>query len=171
MNRLPFVWELNYEGIVSHAIGSPHGIQWFSADKYIKDIVYYLDGKCAVLAEAEINQGGTIDAVIIDIAKEKSIPRKIVTAEKERKAFDEYYSVYLDCPQADRAYRKGDAKMLKAIYGRPGFNLDQFTWNLAERSLRWLKTTPSLLVANLAHFIIEPTILAHFQKRGIQPKI
>ncbi len=47
MNKLPFVWELKYKDIASHAIGTCHWIQ----DIFREDIKKYLQGKSCAMNE------------------------------------------------------------------------------------------------------------------------
>jgi len=49
--KLPFVWELNYNGVISHAIGSIHAFPF--TEKYVKSIAnYVLDKECVMMEYA-----------------------------------------------------------------------------------------------------------------------
>lgn len=167
MNKLPFVWKLDYQGIISHAIGSPHGLNMYSP-KYIQDLLHYLEDKNTVLVETQINYGGTLDAAIVDITSDRELLLKECATGKESDAFDNQYSVYLNTPEALEPYQKGDAEKIKKIYGEHASYLDAFNNNMFEKSWRWLTIAPSLLVCNLARLLIEPSLLTMYEGKGIK---
>lgn len=170
MNKLPFVWELDYDGVVSHAIGSPHGLRMITFNKYTQDILHHLENKSAVLLEPKAHKRESLDAAIYDIAREQGISSKPICSEQESEAFNAHYSALLSGAQNIAAYQREDEAKLKETYGGPAFNLELINGKLAEHSWRWLRTVPSLLVANLAHFLVEPSLLKKYEEKEIKIK-
>jgi hypothetical protein len=170
MNKLPFTWELEYKGIISHAIGSPHWLRMVSASRYTQDILHKLEGKSTILLEANTQKNEVLEIAVADIALSQGLQLKTIATEQERNAFDSYYSSSAMNTEAASAYIKEDSEQLKKMYGRPDFKLSKITDNIAERSQEWIKTTPALLVTNLAHFLIVPSLIKIYEKNGIKAK-
>ncbi len=173
MNKLPFVWELKYEGVVSHTIGSPKGITTISPEHYIKDIVNYLDGKKVVFVEPTVIIG-TLDNVIVDIANDVKLRQKlrieINTTEVERKAVSSHYSHLVNTKEAADAYKSGNETELKKMYGKLTPSLNLVNKNIVIRSLHDIGAEPTLLVANLAHFVVEPSLVKMYEEKKIEIK-
>lgn len=170
MNKLPFVWELDYDGVVSHAIGSPHGLRMITFDRYTQDILHKMENKNAVLLEPKMNKREPLDAAVYDIAREQGISYKPISSEADSEAFYAHYAVLLNGAQAAVAYHREDEDCLKKAYGGPAFNLELINGKIVEHSWRWIRTVPSLIVANLAHFLVEPSIIKLYQEKGIKIK-
>ena len=168
MSKPPFVWELSSGKVVSHAIGSPHGLMMY-AKQYTRDIVHFLDGKQLVLVEELINPGDTIDAITVDIATERGFPIKEIASNIERR----FFSRYAECLDhtAIEPYQKGDEEAMKKLYEKirivPPHECNS---NMVDRSLQHLRKTPSLIVINLAHLIVEPSMLTMYGQKGITVK-
>lgn len=170
MNTLPFIWELDSNGIVSHAIGMPRGLSMLCPEHFTKNIIHYLDGKNVVFVESFIPHRGTLDAAIVDIARAIELPLKRIIAENERKAFYVHYSARINNNEAAHAYRKGDETELKKMYGPPIANLDTDNRTMLERSMPIIKAVPALLTTNLVNFLVEPSLLDLYQEKEIKVK-
>lgn len=170
MNKLPFVWELEQDGVVSHAIGSPGAHAMPSPEHYTQDIMRYLDDKHLVLVESAVPYGGTLEAAVADITRAMELPLKCVSPNHEATKFHLYYERRINTREAAEAYKKGDLEEMRKFYGEPMSQHKAINHNIAERSARLFKVVPSLLVVNLAHFIIEPTLLKMYEEREIKIK-
>ncbi len=170
MNTLPFVWELNKDNVISHVIGSPNVRSMPNPASYTKDIVHYLDGKDLIFVESSIPRGGTIESIVADIAREKQLKLNCVASERESEAFYIYYSSQINTKELADAYKKGDEEKLKEAYGIPMDKHDKFNKNIVDLSAPFFNALPTLLVANLAHFIVEPSMLTMYQEKGIKIK-
>ncbi len=168
MSALPFVWELNHERVVSHIIGSPKGLPALKPETYAKDIVHYLDGKKVVFVETFIPTKGTLDAAVVDIASAMELSLKRIITEDERKIFNEHYSAKLHNKEATGIYKKGDEAEMKKIYGASIADIKSINENMVVKSIRFVKSVPTLIVANLAHFLVEPSLLTMYQDKGIK---
>jgi hypothetical protein len=169
MNKLPFVWELKHKGVVSHAIGSPHGLM-ISADRYVQDILNRLENKCAVLGESNAFEHQAIDSAIVDIARAQKITYRSISTKEEKENFYEHYYPRICNKSAIESFRKGDEAALKEAYGKPELSIDLINTDIAERSWRWIAKVPSLIVANLAHFIVDTSLLQIYEEKGIKTK-
>jgi len=176
MNKLPFVWELKSKGdlhsedCISHAIGSPHGLMIY-ASQYTKDLLQFLEDKSIVLVESNVNYGGTLDATLVDISNDFKMPIKEIASREDREAFEDQYSVYLNGQTAVEAYKQGDEEAIKKIYGAQIAPLtEKCNTSMAKESLRFFKTLKALIMVDLAHFLIEPSLLTMYKDKGIEIK-
>ncbi len=78
MNKLPFVWELNNEGIISHAVGSIHCVE----NIYAQDAKRLLDGKKHLLTEARTEDATVLEQLEICHIKLGSSIEKLTQKEK-----------------------------------------------------------------------------------------
>ncbi len=172
--KLPFVWELKNELLTSHLIGSPHGFSINHA-LYTVDLVKYLNDKGLVLVE-EINGFGNLDATVELIARETKVDIKPIATSEESNIFYHRYGFNLrDQPEPVAAYRQADADKLKKIYEGVKNDLtpdqlrilEQCNPNMVALSLPELEKLPALIIVDLAHLLIEPTMLQFYQKKGI----
>jgi len=170
MNKLPFVWELSSNVSVSHAIGVTSVRSMHRPEQYTQDIVQYMDRKNLIFTESSVPYGGTIEAIIADIARAKEVTIRCIATERESKSFYKYYSDQVDTKEAADAYKKGDEAELKKLYAFPMPNHRKINENIVERSTPFIKIVSTLLVANLAHFLVEPSILQMYEEKEIKIK-
>ncbi len=190
MNKLPFVWELNNKGIISHAIGSPHGLE-IRTSLYTPEVIKYLQGKTCVLLEDEDEfHRQPLDKMVFDLAYDMDMPiRGLETIEESNYTRGVYLLASLtvlkplsyDRIAAFKSYAKGDEEPLREVCRQQEEWLKEAlepidyiqhcarNSNMAERSLINL-TKPSLLIVGLAHLILEPSMLSMYQEKGIGVK-
>ena len=168
--KLPFVWEMKHEDAVSHAMGAVNVRSMPRPENYTKDIVHYLDGKDIVFVESVVPDAGTLDYAVVDIARDKELILRRISTKDESKKFYLYYSALINNREAAAAYKKGDEAELKIIYGAPMDSHNAINTNIVEQSIRFIKALPTLLAANLAHFLVEPSLLTLYQENGIKIK-
>jgi len=118
--KLPFVWELNYKGIISHGVGLDYGVP----NKYQKDIEKFLEGKEKLLVEKSIVgecffQPFPLNPAIQDTACKMKIPVISLETPKEHA-----YAglVYKGKPNDQHvrekiiiAYNEGDEKTIRSL--------------------------------------------------------
>lgn len=176
--KLPFVWELKNELFTSHLIGSPHGFS-INHTLYTMDLCKYLNDKGCVLVE-EINGFGGLDKTLEFIARETKMSIKAIATQEESTVFYRRYGFNLrDQPEPVAAYRQADADKLKGLYEAINSDLtpdqlhilEQCNSNMVTESLKELENLPALIMVDLAHLLIEPTMLDFYQKKGIEIKI
>ncbi len=170
MNKLPFIWELSNEITVSHAIGVTNVRSMHRPEQYTKDIVQYMDSKNLIFVESAVPYGGTIEAVVTDIARAKEVTVRCIATELESASFYTYYSDQIDTREAADFYKKGDETELRKLYAFPMSSHRKINENIVERSAPLIKIVSTLLIANLAHFLVEPSILQMYQEKELKIK-
>ncbi len=175
--KLPFVWELKDKQITSHIVGSPHGIQ-IDFRKYVPDLFSYLNEKGCVLVE-ELKGFGELDALTEIVAKERGMQLAgLATEEKSNLFYNKYARPLAYEPAATMAFKKGDENEMRKIYleKQSTLTLSQSqtlkTCNpsMVERSLAYLRKAPSLILVDLAHLLIGPTLLKYYDDEGFEIK-
>ncbi len=180
MNKLPFVWELNNKGVISHIIGIPQAD--IKTTTYTPDIVHYLDGKKRVLFEDNRGKHNGIELVIEDIVTETGCAFTELQDIEENTYF--WFKESLN--SNDRmalllAYTNGDEKSMREFCERHGrfvktsLSPEEFSQHVKyavqmfERSLLYLQQ-PCLATISMPFLLTRPSLLTFYKLKGIEVK-
>ena len=175
--KLPFVWELKDKQMISHIVGSPHAIQ-VNCNTYVPDLFKYLNEKGCVLVE-ELKAFGGLDALAEIVAKERSMQLTGLATTEESNVFYNKYALPLAYePAATMAFRKGDENEMRRLYldkqstftSSQSQTLKTCNPHMVERSLIHLRKVSSLILVDLAHLLIGPTMLKYYNDEGFEIK-
>ncbi len=228
MSKLPFVWELNNKGIISHAIGTYHWIP----DLFREDVKKYVHNKSCVMVECrddpdyfffkhvrengleehiadqikkdpanrELYQArarefaecaGGLDFDVEDVARSLSIPVIGLETKEEHAlyyAIGEKYNVMGTMNRGEPStgppenFVFGDEETAKkncaedilhwkSIMSKEDLEtLMRRNPNMVERSMQHIIRAPSLIAVGTAHYFANPTLLALYEREGIDVK-
>lgn len=184
MNKLPFVWELNYKGIVSHGVGLYHFIE----NKYQKDIARFLKDKKSLLVEKTFigeyfPLPFPLDPAIQNFAYEK-MKLKVIPLETKQENMRAGL-VYKNKPSnkhtvqaIKNAYLNGDEQKLRKLVEKgveKNFSkkdisqIESRNRLLARRSLEHLIENPQMVAVGVFHFTAyQPTLIDLYKEKGIK---
>ncbi len=175
MSKLPFVWKLEKDGVISHIVGSPHGIQ-IDCRAYVPDLFKYLNEKGCVLVE-ELKAFGGLDGLAETVAKERGMHLTGLAKRDESNVFFKKYALPLAKePASVISFKKGDDNEMRKLYLEKQDTLTLSESKIAktcnpcmvERSLKELKKAPTLIIVDLAHLLIGPTMLKYYDDEGFE---
>jgi hypothetical protein len=172
--KLPFVWKLESGEIVSHAIGSPHAIN-VDYRIYVPALFRLIEDKGCVLVE-ELQGFGGLDALAETVAKERNMHLAgLSTADESTAYYTEYAFPLENNPEAARAFKNGDAESMRKLYLKNQLRLDsektktvqEYHQKRMRNTVEKLRTVPTLVIIDLAHFLVEPTEIRAYENNGI----
>ena len=95
--KLPFVWELNYKGVISHAVGTHHYLP--NIESYVADSCRHLQGKSHLLTETTEDQPWPEEVQKQFLAFTLSLEKLTVPEQEElARAIEAPLSVLRECP-------------------------------------------------------------------------
>jgi len=186
--KLPFVWELDSQGVVSHCIATHHQLPKTYLLEYSEDIRKILQGKKQALLEVERFPESTLliaskrplpAGAEYDCTTYNSLQR--MAQDHQRRLHEnadgidgliEAIAFSLSIAVEGLHTKEEHEGYLKALTNPPQPSLIAEANRLwVERSITYLDAArgPSLIAAGLAHFwSIEPSMITMYQEKGIK---
>ncbi len=168
--KLPFDWKIEQKGATSHLIGSPHALN-VNTTIYTRDLFRYINDKMLAAVE-EIHGFGGLDEFVETVASERQMPIMGLLTSKESSAFYKQYSTNLN-PVGDAvvAFKNADANALKTLYlarrqeVKDAPPLEKIHSTILQRSIKMLNKAPSIIVVDVAHLLLEPSLITLYSQQ------